>query len=1065
MPEAFQNEAAFEAAVVQKLLGSYGWEEVLERPTPEQLVANWAKILFENNRGRDQLNDVPLSETEMQQILDQVAALATPVALNGFINGGSIAIRRDNPADSLHLGHEVSLAIYNRLEIAAGKSRYQIAQQPIFPTLSALNSDRRGDLLLLINGMPVIHIELKRSGVPVQQAYYQIEKYMGEGVYSGILSLVQVFVCMTPDETIYFANPGPKGRFLPAFAFHWGYADNEPVQRWSEVLESLLSIPMAHQLIGFYTVADRTDGVLKVMRSYQYYAASRISDAVARADWGGHQQRGGYVWHTTGSGKTMTSFKSAQLIAASHDADKVVFLMDRIELGTQSLLEYQNFADDNESVQGTESAQVLLAKLVSDEPDDTLIVTSIQKMSRIEATEANAADIEAIRAKRVVFIIDEAHRSTFGDMLVHIKATLPDAIFFGFTGTPIQTANAKKDTTTAEIFGNELHRYSLADGIRDKNVLGFDPTQVMVWPDHKLREAVALARAHASSLAEARGDEKKLAIYNHYMDKKAVRMAGYIDEAGEYQKGIEDYIPRSQYDSDEYRRAVVSDIGERFEELTHSTPVQFHALLATSSIAEAVAYYRLIKEMLPELAVTALFDPNIDNNEGALTKEEALTEIVQDYDERYGQNYKVQTFAAMKRDISDRLAHKGNYIGLNQPGREKERLDLLIVVDQMLTGFDSKWVNTLFLDKVLRYEQLIQAFSRTNRVLDSDLKPFGIIRYYRQPHTMKRNIEQAVELYAGNGPRGLFVQRLPERIRAMNHAYTEIRDIFANAGIADFASLPSDKADVRRFVQQFNHLSENLTAARLQGFTWDRLVYDSEPDEEPQWHEELAFDEHIYRVLLTRYQELSSGGGSGGDTEAPFDIHPYITEQENEAIDQDYMEANFKRYKTAMLAGDADIISQARDMLHRQFAALPRDRQRYANILLHDMEMGEVDLAQVQSFTDLITERMDDAEQQERKRICVALGLDEVKFMALMDAHPNIDNLDDFNRFTELKATADMKKARPFLEKYYGETLPSFKAKSRLDKYLRAYILGEDMPASTDGIMAAEAGTSYQRKK
>ena len=473
---AFENEAAFEAALINLLTEKYGWEpEILRYKTEEDLIQNWKQILFENNRDIDRLNDVPLTDGEMQQILDQITRLRTPLKLNGFINGKTVAIKRDNPADTLHFGKEVSLKIYDQREIAAGQSRYQIAQQPVFKARSAVLPNRRGDFMLLINGMPLIHCELKRSGVDVSQACYQIEKYAHESVFSGLFSLVQIFIAMQPDETVYFANPGPDGVFNKDFYFHWADFNNEPLNNWKDIAQYLLSIPMAHQLIGFYTVADNTDGILKVMRSYQYYAASRITGRVAMRRWADKDQRGGYIWHTTGSGKTLTSFKSAQLIAGSNDADKVVFLMDRVELGSQSLMEYRGFADDASSIQDTEDTNVLVAKLKSNDPADTLIVTSIQKMSRIEENSSyNAHDIELIRDKRIVFIVDEAHRDVFGEMMHTIKETFPNAMFFGFTGTPIDEENGKIGTTS-DVFGNELHRYSIADGIRDKNVLGFDP--------------------------------------------------------------------------------------------------------------------------------------------------------------------------------------------------------------------------------------------------------------------------------------------------------------------------------------------------------------------------------------------------------------------------------------------------------------------------------------------------------------------------------------------------------------------------------------------------------------
>ena len=751
---SFNNELAFESALIN-LLFEKGWEKnVLKNKTEKELLQNWADILFENNRGIDRLNDYPLTEGEMQQIVEQITALRTPLKLNGFINGKTIHIKRDNSDDKLHYGKEISLKIYDRQEIAAGQSRYQIAEQPAFPTKSKMLNDRRGDLMLLINGMPVIHIELKKSGIPVSQACNQIEKYAHEGVFSGLFSLVQVFVAMTPDETVYFANPGPDGQFNKDYYFHWADFNNEPMNAWQDIASHFLSIPMAHQLIGFYTVADDTDGILKVMRSYQYYAASAIADKVAKTKWADKDIYGGYIWHTTGSGKTMTSFKSAQLIANSRDADKVVFLVDRIELGTQSLLEYRNFADDNETVQATENTDVLISKLKSSDPADTLIVTSIQKMSNIKNDgNMNGKDIELINDKRIVIIVDECHRSTFGDMMRDVKLTFPGALFFGFTGTPIHDENQRKMSTTADVFGNELHRYSIADGIRDKNVLGFDPYMVPTYRDKEVRKQVALIQAKASTEAEALADPKKSEVYYHYMN--IVPMAGYTDDAGQYIKGIEDYVPMSQYNCDEHREMVVKDILENWERLSHAR--KFHAIFATSSIPEAIEYYKLFKSKKSSLKIAALFDQNIDNTEGAILKEDAVVEMLTDYNKQFGQSFTIPSYQKYKKDVALRLAHKKPYLGIDK--HPEMELDLLIVVDQMLTGFDSKWVNTLYLDKLMRYENIIQAFSRTNRLFGPD-KPFGTIRYYRKPYTMRRNVEKAVKLYSGDKPFGLFVSKL-----------------------------------------------------------------------------------------------------------------------------------------------------------------------------------------------------------------------------------------------------------------------------------------------------------------
>lgn len=1034
----FNKESDFEEALI-KILSEKGWEkEVLKNYSEQDLLQNWANILFENNRDIDRLNDYPLTDGEMQQILEQIKNLRTPLKLNGFINGKSVSVIRDNPDDKLHFGKEVSLKIYDRREIAAGQSRYQIVQQPKFPTKSKILNDRRGDLMLLINGMPVIHIELKKSGVPVSQAYHQIEKYSGEGIFSGLFSLVQIFVAMEPNETVYFANPGPDGKFNPDYYFHWADYNNEPINEWDKVASTLLSIPMAHQLIGFYTVADDSDGVLKVMRSYQYFAASAISDKVSKTKWEAGNQLGGYVWHTTGSGKTMTSFKSAQLIASSKDADKVIFLMDRIELGTQSLKEYRGFADENESVQATENTGVLITKLKSTDPADTLIVTSIQKMSNIkdEAGGLKASDIEYINGKRIVFIVDEAHRSTFGDMLITIKTTFPKAIFFGFTGTPIQDENQKKKNTTTTVFGNELHRYSIADGIRDKNVLGFDPYKVLTFKDKDVRKVVALEKAKAQTEEEAISDPLKSKVYYKYMDAGQVGMVGHFDNKGDYIKGIEDYIPNVQYQTEEHTTTVVKDILENWVTLSHNS--KFHAIFATSSIPEAINYYRMIKEMKPELKVTALFDPNIDNGGGVAFKEAGLVEIIEDYNERYGQDFTIPTFAKMKKDIAARLAHKKPYERIaNEP---EKQIDLLTVVDQMLTGFDSKWINTLYMDKVLLYENIIQAFSRTNRLFGPD-KPFGTIRYYRKPHTMERNINAAVKLYSGDKPLGLFVQHLAENLKMMNELYEDISELFSNAGIENFEKLPSDISVCRKFAKDFKELNSYLEAAKIQGFKWEVTSY---TDDNTGENIEMAFDEKTYLVLVLRYKELSGGGGGGTGDDVPYDLVGYITEIDTGLIDADYMNSRFEKYlKLLNLEGaSAEAVEQAETELHKTFATLSQEEQKYANIFLHDIQRGDVAITEGKTLRDYITEYLSKAKDDQIHRVAVALGVDEVKLRTIMSLRLNSTNINEFGRYDDLKKTVNKAKAKEYFEKIEGTKIIPPKVNVKVDNLLREFILG-----------------------
>lgn len=1036
MAKTFSDEKQFEHAVIE-VLQRNGWTEVLDYPSEEKLLDNWARILFENNRSQDRLGDVPLTSTEMDQIIEQILALRTPLRLNEFINGRTVAITRDAP-EAANFGVEVSLKIYDRLEIAGGQSRYQIARQPRYKASNKILPPRRGDLVLLINGMPLIHIELKRSRVPVSQAYHQIEKYAHEGIFTGLFSLVQVFVAMTPDQTRYFANPGPDGVFNEDFYFQWADFDNEPINQWDQVIRSLLAIPMAHQLIGFYTVVDRAAGVLMVMRSYQYNAANRIADRVLQKVWGDNEQRGGYIWHTTGSGKTVTSFKTAQLIADSKNADKVIFLLDRIELGTQSLKNYRSYGGDAIEVAETSSAQQLLTKLKDDL--SVLIVTSIQKMSMLNVDEVLAADdVAVLRRKRIVFVVDEAHRSTFGEMLMRIKKTLPDALFFGFTGTPIHDENQRKHSTTATLFGDELHRYSIADGIRDKNVLGFDPEMVETYRARDLRKQVALQQARAIDEAEVFSDPQKTKIFNRFMDKNQVPMARATNSEGKIVRGIEDYLPTSQYERAEHREAVVTDIMENWVALSQNS--KFHALFATSSIPEAIEYYRIFTSKYPFLAVTALFDPNIDNTgDTQLFKEDGLVEVLSDYNARFGQNFSMSTYDKFKTDVAARLAHKEPHNG--RDFTPDKQINLLIVVDQMLTGFDSKWLNTLYLDKVLAYENIIQAFSRTNRIFGPD-KPFGSIRYYRRPYTMKENIDKAVELYSGQKPMGLFVEHLDRHLEKINDCFTKIRRLFA---ADDFAELPESEADQGEFAKLFSALYHELQAASIQGFSWDKTEYHFS---DPSRVIAVEITENDYLTLLQRYKELTEdtggGGGEGGDP--PFDIDTHITHIDTDRIDADYLNSKFTKYIRAREEGvPADVLQALLEEVHRSFARLSRDDQVFANLWLHDVTAGEASLVEGKTVEDYINDYKQAHQERQIDQLVTALGVDAAQVRALLTAHVTEANLDEYGRFTSVKESVDLAQAKRYLEHREGRSMSRFLVNREVEKLLRAFILRYELP-------------------
>lgn len=1015
----FDKEDDFENAFIT-LLKSCGWEkEVIKYPTENDLIKNWANILYNNNRDKDKLGDYPLTETEMAQIIEQITTLRTPFSLNSFINGGTVAIKRDNPDDILHLGKEVSLHIYDRHEIAGGKSRYQIVEQPKFAAPSSIFPTRRGDVMLLINGMPVFHIELKKSGIPLSKACNQIKKYSEQGIFTGLFSLVQIFIAMTPEDAVYYTNPGIDGKFNEDFYFHWANFDNAPIKNWYEFTQNLLYIPMAHQLIGFYTVADSKDGILKVLRSYQYYAVSAISNVVAQNKWDEKKQRGGYIWHTTGSGKTLTSFKAADLIAKSQDADKVVFLVDRKELDEQSYKHYQDFADDENDIQKTESTDILRGKLLSNSSFDTLIVTSIQKMSRIfeDGSRRMQRDIEKINDKRIVFIVDECHRDTFGDMMSVVKETFPNALFFGFSGTPIQEENAKKGCTSADVFGNELHRYTIGDGIRDKNVLAFDPYMVETFKSKDLRRQVALEKAHAKTSEEAISDKSKSKTYYYYLND--VPMIS-----------IEKEIPSSQYKTDEHINAVVKNIVDEYADRSHGR--KFHSIFATSSIPEAIVYYRRLKNAAPHLNVTVLVDPSDNNTPTSYEKMVGLAEIIEDYNALFNQTYSIPTYGKMKTDVSLRLSHEGPYKGIEKT--PDKQVDILIVVNQMLTGFDSKWVNVLYLDKIMQQETIIQAFSRTNRIFGED-KPVGTIYYYRYPYTMKANIEEAVKIYAGDKAFMVFVDKLDKNLKLFNDTYLEIKHLFESEGIADFMHLPEDMSVKAKFALLFNTLSKLLEMIKVQGFTWKKAA---------KGEFSVDITEEIYYILLQRYKELIVPPvGPGPDEEPPYDISSYITEIGTGKIDADYINSRFEKYlKLKGRDGESqEIVDSALQEVYKSFAMLSEEEQKYANIFIKDVQMGNIEPEEGKTMKDYIAEYMRRAKDDQIFRFSEQFGLDDSLLREMMSLHLNEENINEFGRFDKLKASADMEKVKTFFESVAGEKLSIFKARSKFDNLLRSFII------------------------
>lgn len=1046
-----------------KLLQEVGWEsKVIKNPTEKDLIENWKQILFENNK--KDLNNIPLSDTEMEQIINHIRIhCTTPDKSHHFINGENFAIKRDNDsADTEKAGKEIYLTLYNRAEIGGGNSRYQIVEQPQFLTGKDYRN-RRGDVLLLINGMPVIHIELKAKGVDVLEATTQFERYAKDGVFTSIFSLIQVFFAMTPEDALYFANPGDYTNYNPAFFFRWGDKDNNVITDWRSICKSqnsILSIPEAHKLIGYYTVANKNSGTLMVIRPYQYQEINAILNKVQKHKWGNHDPLGGYIWCTTGGGKTLTSFKSGQLMVDKSIVDKVVFVVDRRELDEQSYEEYMSFSRDGETIEKTENTDDLFTKLKSSKAKDSLILTSIQKLMRInDEAGLKQSDLDVIKTKRVVFIIDEAHRSQFGEMHKTVKKTFVNALFIGFSGTPIKDENNREGNTTESVFGECLASYTIAEGIRDNNVLGFDPKMIKTFSDAELKEKVALQECKSSSKENAMLDPEKWEIYLKYT-KHSDMVSKYDEDGNLISKGIEDFL-KNQYNNQIHRNAVVNDIINNWDILSIGEQgTRFHAILATKSITEACQYYKLFKEKKSNIKITTLFNSHFEKNPEYAFIQDTLIEILNDYNQKYDQSFNLENDPGLKnfkRDVMNRLSHKKVYKNINPKG-DNNTLDLVIVVNMLLTGFDSKFVNTLYLDQELETDKIIQAISRTNRVYNAQEKPFGIVRCYRKPYTMERNIYKALELYCeGNNIECVLAKSLNENITEINEIYTDIKQIFENNNIEDFRQLPRNNEDRQKFKKEFYKLNTKMNSIKLQGFKWDLKCEEcSDNTEDIKTKCEYInddfcpklpiFTEEIFSVLKMRFEDLPQRENNRNRTNAGsyFEIVSPLSEIQMEKIDADYIEKHFKLIKPIFTDNSQELSKEEKqeriNQFKKEFAKLPEKLQVYAEQILADIESGNFIFKKGKKFTEYVAEYKERELDKKIEEQVELFGVDKDILKEIIYNTTSEKDLNEYGRFVELLDTRDCEKTKKYFSSKLGKEVSTILSRGKLREELREFI-------------------------
>jgi len=803
-----RGEIPFENEFIETLCQN-GWTYLaeLDNATPKQLEEHFREVLNQNNQAV--LSDVDITDKEMEDIMRFISGL-TPVETNRFLTKGyaaEINLTRENP----ELG-KVQLRAFWRDDVAGGSMRYEVIKQAIRPGMEDKVSDpnRRFDVTLLFNGMPLIQIEEKKVDVSLKLATNQIAKYKSEHKYDGLYSLVQIFVALKEDSSRYFANQKSADNFNDKFFFEWLDSSNKAVRNWKQFTEEFLKIPMAHNIISNFTLVNSEN--LVVLRPYQIHAVQAIREAFA-------QHKDGYVWHATGSGKTMTAYKTATLLQRD-PGNQVIFLSDRKELDSQSGKNFSMFSsgsDDN--VFEINSTSDLIRHFKSNKTG--IIVTTINKMKiAVDKHNARIAEgkkgiLDKVMDQRLVFIVDEAHRSQFGEMQRVIKQAFPKQNWYGFTGTPIFEFNkTAQDQTTETQFGPELHRYNIGNALNDGAILKFNS------------EYVNLAQATDQDNKEV--DEPDLP---------------------------DDFYDGNSEESDKYRDKVAKWIIKNWQK--KSVNGSFNAILATNSIQQAVKFYNVFKQKRENgksnLKVAITYSLN-ENGDGNQKQREGLVEAMKDYSLQYTNSESTFTLDNMNAYIEDVAKRAARMEGQYRHIKPEESIDLTIVVARLLTGFDAQRLNTLYLDKLMEYQGLIQAYARTNRVFDNN-KPQGNIVVFRRPKLMEERTKDAFEKYAGEGSFKKVFR--PEFDQMQEEFQEEVANLRRYVPQAEDANDLQDETqdDQIEFLTRFRNLAKKLQyIASYSEFNWDQQAEEYGITQEEYGYYQGAF-ENIKAVVTERQDE------------------------------------------------------------------------------------------------------------------------------------------------------------------------------------------------------------------
>lgn len=714
---SYQSEAQLEEQLIEQLQNqNYTRVDI---PDYDTLAANF-KVQFEIfNKAK--LEGKALSDKEWERVLN-------------YVNGNSIFESAKILRDKFVLERDDTSKIYVAFfDEDYSKNIYQVTNQ----TTVIGKYTNRYDVTLLINGLPLVQIELKRRGGDIKEAVNQIMRYRKHS-YQGLYHFIQLFVVSNGVDTKYFANSDKD--ILYSHTFFWTDDNNIRITNLKEFSIVFLARDLITKMISKFTILNDTDKIMMVMRPYQVYATEALIRQATVTN------RNAYIWHTTGAGKTLTAFKTAQILAANPIIKKVIFLVDRKDLDTQTTEEFNKF--EAGSVDATDRTDILVKQMK--DKNRQLIITTIQKMAAAVNKPQYAKVLDIYKEEKVVFIIDECHRSQFGDMHKDIVRHFKNAQFFGFTGTPRFEVNGKTEgklvQTTKSLFGECLHSYLIKNAIFDNNVLGF----------------------HIEYIKTIEGN----------YDENDVTMTQAIDT-------------NELYMADERMTMIANHIIQNHKSKTRNR--QYTAIFAVSSIPALIKYYDIFKSIDHDLNVSGIFSygANEDYEDKTEHSRDALERIIKDYNETYNTNFSTDTFGAYHKDISDRVK-----------GKKTKPLDILIVVNMFLTGFDSKPLSVLYVDKKLEYHDLLQAYSRTNRV-EKETKPWGIIICYRN---LKKNTDDTLALFSQtDNTDGILAPNFDYFVQKFNEMVDEIKTLVPTPASVDMLMSEEDQ---REFVVNFRELSK-----------------------------------------------------------------------------------------------------------------------------------------------------------------------------------------------------------------------------------------------------------------